>query len=289
MEMQRIQEIYTTIGLDVYMNCILVKTGLRNAMLIQPADYKEALSTDPITAAKLRALKKAFPELIQSNIGGETIISKRLYTETEIKRPADMGIILGFPCAGDYEYTLEHTDEPKTGINIEVNLKPGGNDDSVQIVAYVCRDDKTYNNALYFAKKAEEILKMDPIVGKIVESVTATKDTIVPPKYLINKLLTNKVLDEADQAQTINYVWNLSLESVASYNIDFKNPVHKGILIGLLSIYDNNPLEPFFPLQYRVEGDKVDKISAKWDSALQDIFSKPINGGGKRKTRKCAK
>jgi hypothetical protein len=281
--MENIRRINLTIGLDVYMNCLLVRAGLRNAMLIQPADYKEVISTEPITTAKLKALKKTFPELIQSDIGGETIISKKPYTETDIKRPSDMGKILGFPCATDYKYTLDHPDEPKTSIDIQVNLKPGGNDDSVQIVAYVCRDDKSYNDARYFAEKAEKILKADPVIGKIVKDVTATKNTIMSPKYLINELLTNKVLNEQDQEQMINYVSNLGLESANMYKYNFKNPIHRGILIGLLSNYDNNPIEPFYPLQYRAEGKKVEEITEKWDKALQGIFAIPTNGGGRRK------
>ena len=35
------------IGLEVYINCKLVKKRVRNAMLIQPADYDEAISSDP--------------------------------------------------------------------------------------------------------------------------------------------------------------------------------------------------------------------------------------------------
>lgn len=283
--MLNIQNISRTIGLDVYMNCVLVRDGLRNAMLIQPADYNEAMSSDPKTAAKLRSLKKAFPTLIQSDIRGETLISKKAYADAYIKTDADMGAILGFPCAGEFEYTLDHPDEPKTGINIEVNLKPGGNDSSVQIVAYMCKDDKTYNDARVFATKAEKILKADVVVGKIVASVTALKNTMMPPKYLIAKLLSNKSLTEDDKQQIVNYIWNLSLENSPNYNFDFKNPVHRGILIGLLSIYDNNPLSPFYPLQYREEGDRVEEITAKWDGALHGIFATAASGG-KRGTRK---
>jgi len=284
--MDNIRKMNENIGLDVYMNCVLVKAGLRNAMLIQPADYKEVVSTDSITAGKLKALQKVLPELIQSNIGGETIISKKPYTDDDVKTPEDMGKILGFPCAGEYEYTLDHPDEPKSSISVEVNLKPGGNTDSTQIIAYVCKDDKTYPDAVLFAKKAENILKSDPIVGKIVDSVIAIKNTTMPPKYFINQLINNKPLNEDEQSEIMNYVWNLGLENASVYNCNFKNPVHRGILIGLLSVYDNNPLEPFFPLQYRPEGKKVDEINTKWDVALQDIFSTPTVGGRRTSTRR---
>ena len=285
--MENIIRVDKIIGLDVYINCALVRAGLRNATLIQPADYKETFSTDPVTASKLKALKEEFPELIQSDIDGETIISKRPYKSSDIKTPADMGNILGFPCADEYTYTLEHPDEPNTGIEIIVNLKPGGNTNSAQIFAYVCRDDRTFIQAQGFAAKAEIILKADAIIGKIVSSVTAKKSVTQPPKFLISKLLSNSALTEDEQAEVINYIWNLGLEGAPEYNVDFKNPVHRGILIGLLSNYDNNPIEPFYPLQYRPEGKKVDKITEKWDTELQGIFKQ--KGGRrltKRKTRK---
>jgi hypothetical protein len=282
--MKNVIRVNQSIGLDVYMNCVLVKAGLRNAMLIQPADYNEVVSTDPITADKLKALKEEFPELIQSDIDGETIISKRSYKSSDFTSPADMGNVLGFPCAADYTYTLEHTDEPRTAINIMVLLKPGGNNSSSQLITYVCRDDKTFKSALEVAKKAEAILKADRIVGKIVDGVTATKRTIAPPKFLISRLLTNKLLSEDEEFEIVNYVWNLGLENASSYNYDLKNPVHRGILVGLLSVYDNNPVEPFYPLQYRPEGKKVDEITEKWDSALQGIFKQ--KGGRRSSTRK---
>jgi hypothetical protein len=107
----------------------------------------------------------------------------------------------------------------------------------------------------------------------------------MPPKYLIQKLLSKSQLSISDQEETINYIWNLGLENANSYNYDFTNPVHRGIIVGLLSVYDNNPNEPFYPLQYRKESKAVDEIVAKWDGALQDIFKQK---GGKRKqsTRK---
>lgn len=283
--MEDVVRINQTIGLDIYMNCVLVNAGLRNAMLIQPADYREVVSNDPITASKLKALKKEFPELIQSDIDGETIISKRPYKNSDLKTTADMGTILGFPCADEYVYTLNNPDEPRTGINIEVFLKAGGNTNYEQIVAYVCRNDRTFIQAQDFAKHAEAILKADPVVGKIVSHVKATKDNITPPKFLISKLLSNSPLDHGEQGEVMNYIWNLGLEGAPSYNVDFKNPVHRGILVGLLSVYDNNPVEPFYPLQHRPEGKKVDEITEKWDGALHGIFNQK-GGKSKRKTRK---
>jgi hypothetical protein len=274
--MEQIRQITETIGLDEYMNCVLVQQDVRHAMLIQPADYSEAISSDPKTASKLKALKAAFPELIQSTVGGgETLISKKAYTSENVKDNATMGKILGFPCADEYEYTLTHPDEIRVAIEIVVNLKPGGNTETLQIIAYVCRTDAHYAGAKTFAQKAEAVLKADPVIGQIIDSVTATKTTIMPTKHLINELLHNKPLSETDQEEVVNKIWNLGIEGANTYDYDFTNPVHRGALIGLLTFYEYNPIEPFFPLQYHPENARIDEISASWDSELQTIFADP--------------
>ena len=276
--MEQIRKISETIGLEEYMNCVLVQADVRNAMLIQPADYSEAISTDPKTAAKLKALQVAFPELIQSKVeGDETLISKKPYTSENIRDNYTMGTILGFPCAAEYDYTLTHPDEPRTGIDILVNLKPGGNTETLQIISYICRSNKSYNDALTFAAKAEIILKANPVIGKIVDNVIVHTSNIMPTNYFINELLYNRTLNEEDQDEIINKLLNISLEGADLYNYDFTNPVHRGILIGLLTFFNNNPLTPFYPLQYYYpyESKIVDEISANWDAEVQSIFADP--------------
>ena len=54
------------LGLGMVLNCILVQKGIRPAMLVQPADYKEATGNDMKTRTILRGIKKYYPELVQS-------------------------------------------------------------------------------------------------------------------------------------------------------------------------------------------------------------------------------
>ena len=42
------------IGLSEYINCVLVNEDVRNAMLLDAADYKEATYLDPIIQKKLK-------------------------------------------------------------------------------------------------------------------------------------------------------------------------------------------------------------------------------------------
>jgi len=285
--MERLRDLITKIGLSELINCTLVKAGVRNAFLIQPADYDETYSNDPISASKLLTIKVEFPELKQSQIRGEILISKRRYSEANITNNGLMGEALGYPCAKEFDYTLNNPDESRVAIYINANLLPGYNEDSVQILAYVCRNDRTYQTAVSMAADFEKVLKSDPLLGRIVQTVVAEKKLIATVKSLINKLLSNSVLSREESDEILNYIWNLGLDNANEFKYNLKNPVQRGIVIGLLSVYDNNPIEPFYPLQYRKEQKDVDRITEAWGKELKRIFATKVNGGSKtRKQRK---
>lgn len=295
--MDQLRTLVINIGLDELLNCILVQNDVRPAMLIQPADYEEATYKDPKTAAKLKAIKHQFPDLIQSVVdGGEVFIAKRAIKPETIKENASMGKILGYPCYADYQYTLDNKDAIKVGIDIHVELKPGFDKDSVQILGYMCRDERFFAESQAFAKACEKVLTADPIVGKVIIGVYAKKDIIMPIKYLINKLVNNEAISRSEGHAIINHLWNLGFpedegEAITRINYQFHNPVHRGMLISLLTICDNNQMEPFWPLQYRKEQHAVDKISATWALELLRTFSKTetVAGGTRRQTRRHKK
>jgi len=286
--MNRVRELTSVLSLDLIINCILVKTGVRNAFLIQPADYGEALSSDAKTSEILKYISRYFPELIQSNISGETLISKIAYRYADIKTDADMGKIIGYPCAEEYQNVLNRKDEQSFSISIDVKLKPGYNTDNIQILVYRCRDLKTLKYSQRFAKDCEHVLKADPDIGIIIDSVDAVDRSIVPIKFLINKLLRKEEITEEEDYEIKNHIWNLGFDDhpIAKYKYDYNNSVHRGLLIGILTLCNNNPMEPFWPLQHRKEQKAVDKINIMWaDDLLQAFTESNIKRGG-RKSRK---
>lgn len=265
---------------EEYLNAFLVHVGLRPAMLLQPADYKEATSTDPISARKLASLAAAFPDLVFSKIGSETLIAKRAYTDAEIPSDVAMGRILGYPCAD--EFAGLDPDEERTGIEIIVVLRSG---QRFQIVSYVCKDESHVPTAVHFAVAAEAAFRSDPRLSAIIDRVEARHRTDRGPTYFINRLLAKAPLSEEDKGQLVNHIWNLGLEHAGGYAYDFENPVHRGILIGLLSFCKHDPSTPFFPLQDRPEYAAVMGITAKLDTELERIFAAPRTGG-RRNTRR---
>jgi hypothetical protein len=287
--MERLRRLTGAIGLDELLNCILVRADVRHAFLIQPADYDEASSDDPVTASKLSAIRAEFPELVLSNIDGETLVSKRAYKAGDIRSSADMGKIIGYPCAAEYKHVLAVADSQTTiSIDIIAHLKAGGNRDSVQLLAYVCLDDRHFAGAQAFAAAAERVLKSDPIVGSIIVSVSASMDARVPVTALIQKLVAGGGgLSRAEKEEIQNTIWNLGFESADELNPDYSNPVHRGMLIALLTLYKNNPVSVFYPLQMRAEAAAVDKETGLLEAGFIKAFADTAGrGGGKRITRR---
>lgn len=283
--MERLHTLIGSIGLDELFNCILVRADVRHAFLIQPADYHEGSSADPITAAKIAAIRTEFPELVLSDIRGETLVSKRAYSVADVPSSPAMGKIIGYPCASEFKQVLAIADS-QTTISIEIiaHLKPGGNSDSVQLLGYVCLDDRHFADATAFAAAAAHVLKSDPLVGSLIVDVKASMDVRVPVTVLIEKLVAGSDLSRDEKWEIQNKIWNLGFKSADELNPDYSNPVHRGMLIALLMLNKNNPVSAFYPLQLRAEHDKVGKTIRQLESGFIRAFGETRGKRGGRQT-----
>ena len=111
----------------------------------------------------------------------------------------------------------------------------------------------------------------------------------MPIAYLINKLIKNIAIDRDDDDNIKNHIWNLGFDDsgISDYKYKYDNPVHRGILIGLLTLCDNNPISPFFPLQQHPEHEAVDNLTSKWANELFRVFkeTEAKKGGKTRKSK----
>lgn len=289
--MDTLRTVLKDIGLEELVNCILVQKGIRNAFLIQPADYNELDFSSPKTAKLLIGISKHFPELKQSIVGLDILISKQSYNSSDITSNAIMGTIIGYPCADEYDSILAHPDEPSTTIQITVSLVPGGDEEKLQLLAYRCSDDSKFKQAQVFAARAKQVLESDPRISPILIDVIAEKSINIPTKIIIQKLIMGTALNEMEEYELRNILWNnfsdeLSRQ-VADYEYDYANPVHKGVLLTLLTYCEDTPLAAFYPLQLHKEGHEVKKLTQKWALELVRILeaTKKPRAGGKRKNK----
>jgi len=269
------------LDIDIILNCILVNEDVRPAMLVQPANYKEATHNDPKTKYIIETIKILFPNLIISSnyeIYQGVIISKTDYNGKKDISLEEMGKILGYPCYRDFD-TI---DDDKITYFISIYVKDNNNN-RIDIFTNICKDETNVQNFNILANEAKiafakrdykEILNGFEVKEIYVESLPN-----VPTQTIINKLLKNEKLEqnETDKVQNIlfNFGFSMELQFYFLDNFQYNNPIHKGILLGLLLKDKYNTLSPFFPIQnYPDQSKEVDKIIEAWERGLLDILEK---------------
>ena len=261
------------------LNAILVNEGVRPAMLIQPADYVGNKTSSIVTA-----IKKLFPNLVSSDDYQDyqgTIISKQSYDGTDISLNR-MGEILGYPCYSDFE-TLNR-EEPLFKLDLKVSYIDNSNMRlETPLFTNLCKDKKTVEAFKSLSTKALQALTNEEYM-KILKNIKIDSiilvyvniENIIPTQYIINKLTTKKGLsvDEKDAITKILYNMEYS-DKLLEYDFQYNNPIHKGILLGLLVKSKYDVLSPFYPLQnYKGKQDEVDNITIELENALLDILDK---------------
>jgi hypothetical protein len=273
-----LEEQIETIGMAELANCILVMNDIREAMMVLPTDYNECLSHDPKTSAILSGISKYYPELKHSDFGiNGIVISKKAYSDEEIHGDESVGKVLGYPCTSDYKFILANRDNMEI-TTIEVNLYfkkmylripiP------IQVFSYVCKDASTFPLMKEFAKKAHDVLTNDPLIGYIIDRVEADAIVNIPPKMVLDKLLSKDPLTEEFIDEVKNIIYNIGFsDAFQEYKFQYHNQAHIGIIATIITYYINNPLSPFQPLQqFSVEKD-VYKIFCKWEDDLTRILN----------------
>lgn len=274
------------------LNAILVNEGVRSAMLVQPQDYKERTGTDPITLSIVNKIKRLFPYLVSSDkyeTYQGTIISKKSHDGKPISL-GNMGKILGYPCYNDYE-TLNR-EEPLYDLQLVVSY----NDNGIPLPLFnnVCKDKKTLDMFNSLSTKAYKALTNEKYKGVLdginihkINRVYVAIEDIIPTQHLIKKMMTKKKLSEEEINALINVLYNMDFSNLLKYDFQYTNPIHKGILLGLLLHGKYDILSPFYPIQrYPKQQEEVGKITIKLENALLDVLEKTKTKTNISKTRR---
>jgi len=272
-----------TLPITIILNCILVNENVRPAMLVQPADYNERTHSDPITKSIIEGIKKYFPNFIfttdYENYQG-VIVSKIDYDYNGNKNilAKEMGKILGYPCYEDFTTIDINSISYAIEIYVEVNQNS-----KIQILANKCKDitklpefnSLANNSKNAFAKKEySELLN-----GFEVKEVYVEISQNIPIQTIINKLLSNETLEQAELDKVQNMLYNFGFSNELQFYFmiyfQYNNPIHKGILLELLLKKKYDILSPFYPLQnYPTQSKKVDELIEQWEKGLLIILEK---------------
>ena len=259
---------------DILINLLLIENDVRPAMLIQPADYREATGSDTKTKTILMNIKKEHPTLIHSeNYKGDyqgILISKKSFDDEEINLNK-MGEILGYPCADDFGKIDQ--DEISYGIDLIAIYDNGS---QTVIFSNVCKNNNSINEFEKIAEKAN-VLKGQEINRKIVEKVITEIYSIIPTKLIVKKVVQNIKLNNEETDKIINILYNfgfsMELQFIYKDNFQYENDLHKGILLALLLYELNDPISPFTPLQqYPEEDKKFYEITSKWEMGIIELI-----------------
>ena len=251
---------------NILTNALLVHHNLRPSFLIQPIDYGEFLEKRDKTNKILEMIKQKYPNLHHTECSQGILISKEPNTTEILYTDKQLGEILGYPSAKDFEYILNNPDEPSATIRVSVY----NNDKyiSVEILANRCKIENIERDKKYF-----EIMKTEFAKISNSERLVIKVDYTIPIKSIINKLLNNNTLNEKEKFEVNNSIWNLGMEKLNVYPFDYTNHIHKGIVLTLLSYCNNTTLSPFYPLQkYPTEMEKVNIITEKWEQYMLKIL-----------------
>ena len=262
-------DLIESIGMGELINCILVMKDARSAWMIEPSNYGEATPFDPKTRSKIEAMRRAFPDLIFTHLphlNNYVLVSKRAYHD--VISFAQVGHILGFPskCVDEYD-SLDRSKESTASYSIVVTMENGS---EYEVIAFVCRLEHTQDAAntaraeLYFAALRDSIL------APLIRDVRSNVRIYHPVRYFIQKLVAHEPISAADDAEIMNYIYNM----YASWDDTFQytNPVHVGIVLSLLAQYEYTEISPFFPLQFRPEKASVDAITLNLTRLLSSIL-----------------
>lgn len=266
---------------DEYLNCLLVEHDGRDGYLFQWIDYGEHSVDAPITKMKLQTINELFPDLSHSICEQGVMISKMTFTKDELNNNDDLAEVLSYCCPITFADV-----SVKYSYDINITLKNGR---VCHLMSYMC--DKGCNTCDEFANRVASDFRsvlsyIDTEIGddyvKCVDinSVNFVKQMHYNEEYYIDRLSTfdNTVeLSRAEMEGISNYLFNLGFserfQEYFEHQVEIDNPIHRGILIGLLTQSRHNVMEPFWPLQRHLEEAKVvSEKTIEWERALIKTF-----------------
>jgi hypothetical protein len=279
------------IGLEDLLSIVLVKENVRPSMML--VNYTSS-KLDNNTKYKLNKINELFPNLKQTNIlrninntnfYNGTIISKDyIHENEEVKNIRNMsndklGKILGYPC---YE---DANKECKYIISISCVCKNRNNSiefmhNNIDIIINNACDKSKLNEFQQIAEKAEKVLLNKykfAIFNREILKVEVNIKDIITPKNIITDLLNRRIISHEKRDEVLNILYNcgfdLNIQCEFEKQFQYENNVHIGILLQILNQYENNPMEPFFPLQnHPVENKKIHEIEKTLGIELINII-----------------
>ncbi len=263
------------IGLENYVHCYLVDNNVRDGYLIQY--FEEKMSKE--LKKTVENIKKEFPKLHYLYLRGGILITKKEQKPDEFKSDnfnEKLGNILGYACGKDFD----KLNRKETHYAYEIRLY--WNDlFGLQLISYLCQTNKYEKDLKKLYEKIKKCLTNKSFIfHNQIKDIKYEVEPIYTEKHYIDLLSKDKHnFTEKEKNAIYNYLYkigfSMNFESFLENNLDLNNPLHRGIIIGLLTYSPNPLIEPWFPLQYSGKMEKVDDLTKEWEDMLMYSIKKP--------------
>jgi hypothetical protein len=261
------------------LNLVLVNENVRPAFLFQPIDFGESSPDGEKSKKILNYAKTFFPNLThfetyqgvliykdkeKTLFNGNILLDDNILSE-------EMGRILGYPCYK--ESPVDSSIETVYAVDVNVKIK---DNNIIQLFGNNCKDYSPYQTQYEdFAKEAKNTFAKFPYLNVVDVFIEVTKYPSL--NSIIDKLIRFDTIDADDKTMIGNTFYNACFPNLDSIHFEEDNPIHRGILVGILLKEKHCLLEPFFPLKPdSVEYKEVSNISKRLEDDIIDVLNKSI-------------
>lgn len=248
-----------------FLNAYLVINKVRNAFLLQNFD-----DNDFDILKRISKIKNIFPNLYLLKSENYFFLSIEKLYENDINTEKKIANILRFKTDIDFDKLDKEKETISFNFIFDVNEQ-----EPINLITYVCQTDKTKNDAELFLDDIIKAINKDNILKEIVK-VDLKIERFIPPKSLIPKLLNLNYTLNQEEIHTIgNVIFNImNPESIGKIinSLDYKNPIHRGLILGFISDYEYDTLTPFYPLQTTGYSKDIYEIDEKKSILLEQIL-----------------
>lgn len=257
---------------EILFSCYIVENNIRN-YLFQIVDLDTSVRTQQSNLIK-KFIQYRFPYLhmFQNDYG--IFVTKEKISETDVDSDSKVGHVLGYSpsCANNFT----NLDRSKTFYSMTLGVVING--EKVYLLSFICA--KRTPNDKYISElrdKMKNISKKVPLpIYKekplSIKSFFIEIQEILPTSYYIDKLVSNQKLTQKDKDEMENYLFNIGFNQKVRkdfmHHFQPHNNTHKGIMVTLICLLNNDPLTPFIPISKTGKENEIEHYQNKFGRSL---------------------